>query len=266
MSAAGPRIHVYLWDHCFLLQGHDYELDRRPSSPYHRSSATLLVAHEGRFELGIIGEPPREYEAVLLPVNIQRDWITSHGRPFSILDAGISSEAYLRLAPYLSPGQPLVLGRALRDRLCGLLARHPPGALDIEAAVALFDAVVNACCDPPRPPLVREPRILRVMEQIERLPLDQLTHEDLSQAAQLSASRLRALFQRHVGCTISQYMRWVAGSKAAEMWREGSSFTDIALAAGFYDLAHADRVMNEIFGMNPTVMTDPRQYRLHFRR
>lgn len=265
MSAEGPRMHVYLWDRCFLLQGRGYELDRR-HNPYHRPSATLLVAHEGSFELCINGEPPREYEAVLLPVNIRRDWITSHGRPFSILDAGISSEAYLRLAPYLSPGQPLVLAPALRDRLRGLLARQEPGALDIEAAVALFGAMVDACCDPPRPPLQREPRILRVMEKIERLPLDQLTHEDLSQAAQLSASRLRALFQRHVGCTISQYMRWVAGSKAAEMWREGSSFTDIALAAGFYDLAHADRVMNEIFGMNPTVMTDPKLYRLHFRR
>lgn len=265
MSADGPRMQVYLWDRCFLLQGQGYELDRR-HNPYHRPSATLLVAHEGTFELGINGEPLREYEAVLLPVNIRRDWITSHGRPFTLMDACVSSEAYLRLAPYLTPGQPLVLAAALRDRLRGLLAHREPGTLDIEAAVALFGEAVEACCDPPRPQLQREPRIQRVMQEIERLPLDQLSHEDLSREAQLSASRLRALFQRHVGCTISQYMRWVAGSKAAQMWREGSSFTEIALAAGFYDLAHADRVMNEIFGMNPSVMTDPRQYRLHFRR
>lgn len=265
MSAEGPRMHVYLWDRCFLLQGHGYELDRR-HNPYHRPSMTLLLAHEGSFELGVNGEPPRNYEAVLLPVNIRRDWITSHGRPFTIMDAGISSQAYLRLAPYLSAGQPLVLVPELRDRLRGLLAQHEPGALDTEAAVAVFAAAVDACCDPPRPPLRREPRILRVMESIERLPLDQLSHEDLSREAQLSASRLRSLFQRHVGCTISQYMRWVASSKAAEMWREGRSFTEIALAAGFYDLAHFDRVSNEIFGMNPTIMTDPRLYRLYFRR
>ncbi|HSW13878.1 MAG TPA: AraC family transcriptional regulator, partial [Solimonas sp.] len=134
------------------------------------------------------------------------------------------------------------------------------------AAVALFGEMVDAVCDPTRPPLQREPRILRAMQMIEALPLDQLSHDELSRELQLSASRTRALFQRQLGCTMSQYMRWVAAWKAAAMWRQGRSFTEIALAAGFYDLAHADRVMNEMFGMNPSFATDPRICRLHFRR
>ncbi|HSW14570.1 MAG TPA: hypothetical protein VLI06_17105, partial [Solimonas sp.] len=133
MGAVEPRMHVYMWEHCFLLQAHDYELDRR-HNPYHRLSVTLLLAHEGSFELGVNGEPVRECEAVLLPSNIQRDWITSRGRPLTILDAGISSAAYLRLAPYVSAGQPLPLAPAMLGRLRALLAPRAVGSLEVEAA------------------------------------------------------------------------------------------------------------------------------------
>ncbi|HWU69587.1 MAG TPA: helix-turn-helix domain-containing protein, partial [Stenotrophobium sp.] len=91
---------------------------------------------------------------------------------------------------------------------------------------------------------------------------DQLSSPVLAKVAGLSQPGLRALFHRELDCTPSQYLRWAAAFKAADLWQRGAKLTEIAHAAGFYDLAHADRVANELFGMNPSTIIDPRKTRL----
>lgn len=112
------------------------------------------------------------------------------------------------------------------------------------------------------PPLQRDPRILQLMATIEQLPLDARPQRQVARAAGLSDSRLRALFRQHLGCSMSQYLRWVTAWKAVALWRRGVSLTEVAHAAGFYDLSHADRVAREITGMSPSALIDPRKVRL----
>ena len=46
------------------------------------------------------------------------------------------------------------------------------------------------------------------------------------------------------------------------LWKQGRKLTDVAVEAGFYDLAHADRTFVEVFGMNPSTAIDPRFVRI----
>jgi AraC-like DNA-binding protein len=49
-------------------------------------------------------------------------------------------------------------------------------------------------------------------------------------------------------------MRWIAAWRSVEIWRPGMSFTEVAHAAGFHDLSHANRTFHELFGMPPSRM------------
>lgn len=101
------------------------------------------------------------------------------------------------------------------------------------------------------------------MELVEQLPFDALSVAMLARDVGLSDSRLRDLFKKAMGCRLSQYMRWIAAWKAVSLWREGMKFTDVALAAGFHDLAHADHAFAEIFGLSPSEITDTRWMSFH---
>lgn len=99
-------------------------------------------------------------------------------------------------------------------------------------------------------------RIVRAREILDNTPLNEVRLESLAEQVHLSPSRLRELFKKHTGFTIGQYARWRAVWRASMLWRRGLKFTDLALEAGFHDLAHVDRAFNEIFGMNPSKVID----------
>ena len=97
-------------------------------------------------------------------------------------------------------------------------------------------------------------RIRRVMELVEERPFDETSLSVLAREVGLSESRLRDLFRKTLGCPLSQYARWVAAWKAIRLWKKGMTFTDVAHAVGFHDLAHADHALGETFGMSPSEM------------
>lgn len=68
----------------------------------------------------------------------------------------------------------------------------------------------------------------------------------------------RELFKQQTGFTIGEYARWRGVWRAALLWKRGAKLTDLAVEAGFYDLAHIDKAFNEVFGMNPSTVIDPR--------
>ncbi|MGH8456528.1 MAG: helix-turn-helix domain-containing protein [Stenotrophobium sp.] len=254
-------MHLFIWNRRFLLHADPYVMDRR-SQPYRRLSITLIVAHTGSFALAVNGGPVEHHEAAIVASNVQRDFIEAPAGGISIFDAGISTETFLRLAPRVAPGRVQALTAGAAARLRELLARQAPAQADLALARALYDAAIDIACETPAAPLQRDPRILQLMATIERLPLDAQPQQQLTQSAGLSESRLRALFRQHLGCSMSQYLRWVTAWKAVALWRRGVSLTQIAHDAGFYDLSHADRVAREITGMNPSAMIDPRKVRL----
>lgn len=254
-------MHVFVWNRRFLLHADPYVMDRR-DQPYRRLSATVIVAHAGHFSLAVDGGAVTRHEAAIVACNVRRDYIEAPSGGISIFDAGISTEAFLRLAPQVAPAAVRSLTADAAARLRELLARQPPSQATAEQARRLYDAAVDTACELPMPPLQRDPRILQLMATIEQLPLDARPQRQVARAAGLSDSRLRALFRQHLGCSMSQYLRWVTAWKAVALWRRGVSLTEVAHAAGFYDLSHADRVAREITGMSPSALIDPRKVRL----
>lgn len=253
---------LFIRNRCFLLQADPYVMDRR-DNPYRRLSITLIVANEGRFALAVNGGAVEQHEAAIIASNVQRDFIEAPAGGVCIFDAGISTEAFLRLAPQVPAGQVRSLRPETAERLRALLRATPLAQADCVQAHQTYNAALDAACEMPLPPLQREPRILQLMAMIEALPLDAQPQRQLAQAAKLSESRLRALFRHHLDCSMSQYLRWITAWKAVALWRRGVSLTEIAHSAGFYDLSHADRVANEITGMNPSAIIDPRKVKLH---
>ncbi len=105
-------------------------------------------------------------------------------------------------------------------------------------------------------------RIVRAREILDDTPLNEVRLESLAEQVHLSPSRLRELFKKQTGFTIGQYARWRAVWRASLLWQRGLKFTDLALEAGFHDLAHVDRAFTEIFGMNPSKVIDAAFVRL----
>lgn len=254
-------MHLFIGNRRFLLQADPYLLDRR-DKPYRRLSITLIVAHAGRFHLAVNGGAVARYAAAIVGPNVRRDYIEASAGGISIFDAGITTAAFLRLAPNLGDAPVRAVTGAALAKIRMLLEQQPPAHADCAQALQLFDAVVDASCARPLAPLQRDPRIAQLMATMESLPLDAQPQRQLAQACGLSDSRLRALFRQHLGCNMSQYLRWVTAWKAVALWQRGGSLTEIAHAAGFYDLSHADRVAREITGMSPSAITDPRKVRL----
>lgn len=92
--------------------------------------------------------------------------------------------------------------------------------------------------------------------------MNEVRIDRLASQVHLSESRLRELFKCQVGATIGEYSRWQAIWRAANLWRSGRKLTDVAIEAGFHDLAHADKVFVETFGIQPSIITDPRLFNL----
>ncbi len=105
-------------------------------------------------------------------------------------------------------------------------------------------------------------RIIRACQILDDLPLDVVRLETVAEKIHLSPSRLRELFKKQTGFTIGQYARWRGVWRAALLWKRGLKFTDVAMEAGFHDLAHVDRAFNEVFGMNPSKVIDPAYVKL----
>ena len=105
-------------------------------------------------------------------------------------------------------------------------------------------------------------RIEKAREIVDRLPLNEVRIDQLAEQVHLSESRLRELFKAQVGATIGEYSRWQAIWRASNLWRSGRTLTEVAVEAGFHDLAHADKVFVETFGIRPSIITDARFFRL----
>jgi len=242
-----------MWDRSLLLRAGTLVVDRR-HRPYKRLSATIIVCGRGRFVLQTGDARAREYEGVLIAPNVARRYIEAVDVDLAILDAGIASGAYRALEPRLVRGDTCAIGTDEVQRIRAALEREPVAEMGCEEAMRVFATVVAILAPAAGGALELDARVRRVMELVEERPFDATSLSLLAREVGLSESRLRDLFRKTLGCPLSQYARWVAAWKAIHLWKKGMTFTDVAHAVGFHDLAHADHALGETFGMSPSEM------------
>ncbi len=100
---------------------------------------------------------------------------------------------------------------------------------------------------------VPEPRIRQSLAWLaHRDPEQDCSAATLAAAAGLSSSRYLQLFKQQTGVPLRKYILWLKLRRVLQRLAqpEPPSFTELALAAGFYDAAHLANYIRSAFGLS----------------
>ena len=242
-----PATEIYYWPRRFVMRSSDFVQGKA----YQRITTTLIAATSGQLEVATADRGTVRCEAIVLGPRAKRLALRIAGPVGYLIEAEPLSVEHQGLMQLLAGRPSEVLERPAAERLQAVLAAAPAEPLsDAEAAALHREAIVSVC---PLPEAVHcEPRVAGVLRYLEQAMLDEISIAALARQAGLSESRLRSLARKHLGCSLSQYVRWLAAWKIALYWQPEMTLTDAAHAAGFHDLAHASRTVNDMFGMSPS--------------
>jgi AraC-like DNA-binding protein len=254
VPATGADTRVYLLERALMIEGRSHRSNGL-GRPTHALSATLIVAHRNPVTMKFKGMPARPFQGALLSPRALRESFEAKDSDFTLLDIDVAHPAYLSIEPRLRSGpvQPLPEAelRALQDLL---RPRHlqPRACAELQTLVERIVAVLAAGAAGDA--ATRDPRICRTLELIERLPFNELSLSVLARRSCLSESRLRHLFSQQMGCTLSQYIRWVSVHRAMDHWKKDEPLAKGIEKAGFADSSHFYHAFRRHFSMTPTVM------------
>lgn len=238
---------IYYWPRSFLMRTRDFV----QSKPYQRITTTLIAAPQGDLRVQTEDRGKIECAGIVLGPSARRLALELRGGAGFLIEAEPRSEEHRALMAYLQHSPSKLLDEAALARLLPVLDAHARPTLDAARARQLHRLAISAVHVPP-PASAPDSRIVQVLDHLERASLDEVLLSELARQVGLSESRLRSLARKHLGCNLSQYMRWLAAWKIAMVWRPGLTLTDAAHAAGFHDLSHANHAFNEMFGMSPS--------------
>lgn len=249
---------IYYWTRGLLLLAPTLVLDRA-TSPL---TATLRIACREPYTIEVEGRTLQTRASLVAP-RAERRRVVAVDSDIALFYFPLEMSEYAGLKDVLL-GEPLVdLPLAPFESMLPALRLAMRGELPGRDARDLFDDAVKAITGhAPAARPARDPRIDKACGLIESMPLDAVRLDTLATQVHLSESRLRELFKLQVGTTIGEYARWQSIWRMANLWREGRTFTELAIEAGFHDLAHADRVFLESFGISPSSLIDSRYFRL----
>jgi AraC-like DNA-binding protein len=254
ITAADEQTHVYIWERVLIIQARSRSINPA-GRPIRRLSVTLKVANRNPLKLRYKGMPAREFQGVLMAPRALREPFDARESDYTIVDIDVAHPAYLAIEPRLrsDPVQALA-----DDEIRALQALLRPGFLQPKSCAeirTLFDRIVAVLTQAvPRDAAVRDARIVKTLELIDQLPLNELSLPLLAAHSCISESRLRHLFSQQMSCTLSQYMRWVGVHKAMALWKRDEPRIKGIEQAGFYDAAHFHHAFQRHYSMTPSVM------------
>ena len=129
--------------------------------------------------------------------------------------------------------------------------QQPFAAMEIEA---LIRHCVHALTPGPPPARTLDPRVTKVLNQIQSSDDLRVSLDDAAGMAFLSPSRFAHLFKQQVGLPYSRYMLWRKLTRAMVAIASERTIADAAHAAGFADAAHLTRTFYQMVGMAPSVL------------
>ncbi|HEY0916755.1 MAG TPA: AraC family transcriptional regulator [Solimonas sp.] len=251
---APSGVTIYYWPCSLVLLAPSLLLDR-PTSPL---CATLRIACRNPYTIEVDGRLLTTRASLVAP-RAGRKKMMALNSDLALFYLPIDDPEYAGLKEVL--GQDLVvdLPIAMFEHLLPRLRRAMSEVVDAPEIKALVREVVQAITGQhaAEPPAV-DPRVTAACQVLDEMPLKDVSLEAVAEKVNLSSSRLRELFKKQTGFTIGEYARWRGVWRAALLWKRGAKLSGLAVEAGFYDMAHVDKAFNEVFGMNPSAVIDPR--------
>ncbi len=226
------------------------------SRPYRRITTTLIAVPEGELMVRTADQGEIRCQAIVLGPSAQRQALRLGEPGGFLIEAEPLSAGHAGLLRLLAGRPSAVLAGERLKALQAQLVSLPSGRLSPAEARALHQEAIALVAGPLRP-IPCEPRVAQVLSWLEEALLEEVSIAALARQAGLSESRLRALVRKQLGCSLSQYVRWLAAWRIMLSWQPGTTLTDAAHAAGFHDLAHANHAFNDMFGVSPSRMTRP---------
>lgn len=253
---APQGVTIYYWPCSLVLLARSLLLDR-PTGPL---SATLRIACAEPYLIDVGGRQLRTRASLVAP-QAPRKRIAAIDSDIALFYLPLDMPEYAGVRALLGDQMlldlPVERFEPVLPRIRRAMAQVvPPGEIrDLVREVVGLLTGKPAPATVPRP---LDPRVARACTVLDEMPLREVSLTAVAERVHLSPSRLRDLFRRQTGFTIGDYARWRAVWRAGMLWKRGLTLTDVAEQAGFHDLAHADRAFNEVFGMNPSKVIDPR--------
>ncbi len=243
----------YFWECTLLLLARSLLLDR-PTGPL---AATLRIACGEPYTIEV-GSKKLVTRASLAAPKAERRRIVAMNSDIALFYLPLEVPEYAGLGELLRSEPLIEIPFSQVERFVPSLRNAMQQVMPAAEVKALVREVVAAIGGAPRPVPPVDPRVEQVRQVLADMRLDDVSLEAVARRVSLSPSRLRDLFKRHTGFTIGEYARWRAVWRACALWERGYSLTRVAEEAGFHDLAHADRVFIQAFGMNPSAAIDPK--------
>lgn len=250
---APSGVKIYYWPCSLLLTAPALLLDR-PTGPL---SATLRIACREPYTIEVANETLVTRASLVAP-RAERKRIIAPRSDIALFYLPLQAPRHAALRKLIGERQlielPITLFEPLLPRIRAAMQQvQAPSEIK-----ALTRDVVEAVTGEPVPEHEEmDPRIAKACAVLDELPLCESNISTVAQRVHLSSSRLRELFREQVGCTIGEYARWRATWRAVLNWKRGLTLTEVALEAGFHDLSHADKAINEVFGINPSTLINP---------
>ncbi len=249
-----PRgVTIYYWPCSLLLLAPSLMLDR-PTGPL---SATLRIACGEPYLIEAGGKQLRTRASLVAP-KAPRKRIAALNSDIALFYLPVDLQEYANVRGLLGDEDiidlPIALFEPVLPRLRQAMREVVPG----DSIKRLVREVIELLTGRPIDPPAQDPRVEKACAILDEMPLNDVTLARVAEQVHLSPSRLRDLFRRQTGFTIGDYARWRAVWRASMYWQRGLNFTEVAHRAGFHDLAHADRAFNQVFGMNPSKVIDPK--------
>ncbi len=254
---APQGVTIYYWPCSLVLLARSLLLDR-PTGPL---SATLRIACAKPYFIEVNGQQLQTRASLVAP-KAERKRIFAVDSEVALFYLPLDMPEYAGVRAVLGDASlvelPIEIFEPFIPRLQRAM-RKVVSPQEIKDIVAQVVAAMTRYAPATRTaPAQQDERVLKACRVLDEMPLRDFSLDAVAREVHLSSSRLRDLFKQQTGFTIGDYARWRAVWRAALLWQRGLTITRVAEEAGFHDLAHADRAFNQVFGMNPSSVIDPK--------
>lgn len=245
---------VHLWQRSFLLQIDSLSIGRQ-SKHQKRLSASLFIAHRQPFRVAVNNEPALECQVAILGPGAVRCSLQACDSDLTLLDVGLATPAYRTLVKSIPLNGLRQIVGAEADALLALVGSDFARTKNCQSAEELARTAIALLCHNDTAMVTWDTRVERALAIIDHLPFDAISAHLLATQAYASESHLRDLFRNELGCSPSQYIRWVNMWKVIMYWQAGQSLTCAASEVGFHDLAHFYHVFTDSIGLSPSAIS-----------